>query len=272
MIQTPIPSTPVDYFRIVKNGDTLKGASVANTKSAKGVAHWDAVQLIPNSFNEVESPLSWRSHYALAQLVDATVENCVIVDHSGEDSLQGITCFDGLLRNVRIINNVIGVRSAHEITLHGVLSGVVAYNRVRPLTLTGGSRLTVRLNPARIGGAPTGVLLSEPYTHTPMHILSWKKGEGQPDYTPLQSGGDSKYQQVIDRRRCFDASPYARHLFNFDYLAWEEHMQMTLPEVSAYYADDVMGFCGWVQQEATRFGDLILGDELWTNETEVAQF
>lgn len=179
---------PQDLTRIMLDGGSVCGQTLAGTDAKRlgeataRVEHWDAVQLIPtqitNALGERVSVAGLRAQYALADLIGAEVRDNLIYSTGKSSSLQAITCFDGLLRNVRIKDNVVSV-SSHEITLLGALSGEIGGNvKLAPQSVFSSSLstdpLVVRLRPARVGGSPKGLLLASPDIRCQLHILSWK--------------------------------------------------------------------------------------------------
>ena len=311
----PTQEQPPDLSRIMSDGGSVCGQTLAGAsqRSAAGAAkpqeHWDAVQIIPtqmtNALGERVSVAGLRAQYALADLIGAEVRDNLIYGADKSSSLQAITCFDGLLRNVRIMDNVVSV-SSHEITLLGALSGEISGNvKLAPQSVFSSSfstdPLVVRLRPARVGGSPKGLLLASPDTRCQLHILSWKPDTFWPDTgEPVEYGtirqGNLRFgaatlregfslsrmtsdggrtvgqQLVIDQRASMCGAPHDRYLFNFDLPAWIEYMLEHLPRAVAYYRADVDSFCGWLQQEACMFGDWISGDSVWTDHYKTGSF
>ena len=308
-------NAPQDLTRIMLDGGSVCGQTLAGTDAKRlgeataRVEHWDAVQIIPtqitNALGERVSVAGLRAQYALADLIGAEVRDNLIYSTGKSSSLQAITCFDGLLRNVRIKDNVVSV-SSHEITLLGALSGEISGNvKLAPQSVFSSSLstdpLVVRLRPARVGGSPKGLLLASPDIRCQLHILSWKPDTYWPDTgEPVKygaivqgnlrigaatlregfslsrmtsDGGRTVGQQlVIDQRASMCGAPYDRYLFNFDLPAWIEYMLEHLPRAVAYYEADVDSFCGWLQQEACMFGDWISGDSVWTDHYKTGSF
>lgn len=137
--------------------------------------HCDGIQLIPYD------KFIPRSNYALAMMDTVIIQNCIVA--APRSALQGISCFDGLLKNVNIADCQIETDSAHKVTLSGVISG--KFTRIN--NANGGTIYPVLLR-ARIGGRPEyrGRVFNEVFVH------SFKDAED--DYQPV--AGD-----VTDLRR-----------------------------------------------------------------------
>ena len=290
-----------DLYRITLDDETVGHKNLVTPRS-DGIEHWDGIQIVPRSFpidpsdtypqGRIVLPLTWRTQFALADVRDVEVHNCNVVEVGAQrtmqgfpkkGSLQGITCFDGLLRNVTIRDNTISVGSFHEVSLHGVMGGVIRGNDrtiedvMRPKV---SELLTIRLRPAKIGGSPKGLLLSEPEKRCSMYVLSWLAGTYWEDthepveYSPVRlpagmhiQGGAiaQEHQLVIDERQAMIGQPHDRYLFNFDKPSWNAYMLEQLPKAVVCYGDDVDSFCGWIQQEAAQHGDVVSGDDVWKN-------
>lgn len=145
-----------DFLHIRTSGTKVARLALADD-IAEGGDHVDAIQIIPlQGYESFVHPLN-RAWYAASEISYITVEDCVI---SSRGTLQGITCFDGLVRDLTVQNCVFYLNSQHFITINGLLSGEfyrlhsgVFQHGVAPLQAE--TKCVVRLGNLRIGGAPT---------------------------------------------------------------------------------------------------------------------
>jgi len=110
-------------------------------KPFNGVAHRDAIQLIPY-------PNSTGSD----QLAGAMMSNVTISDNiiASDGELQGIFAADGAFKNLSISNNFLKVTGKHTISISGMLSGSLAGNK--NLDSSALRQDKIKLLPLRIGG------------------------------------------------------------------------------------------------------------------------
>lgn len=106
-----------------------------------GMAHRDAIQLIPGIFEKVD-------RLAGSIMRDVTIQNNLI--NAKGSKLQGIFASDGAFKNIKIIDNAITTAGEHTITINGLLSGEIRGNKDVAGNLLPFNK--VRCLPLRIGG------------------------------------------------------------------------------------------------------------------------
>jgi len=132
------------YFEVMFNNivdsinDVFKENLIDVTSSGlKGVAHRDAIQIIPPIKNGV-------GRYVGSSLYGGVIDNNII-ESTGK--LQGIFASDGMFENLTITNNKIDIKGEHEITIAGLMYGKIENN-----TNGEGEPSKVDLYPLRLGG------------------------------------------------------------------------------------------------------------------------
>ena len=158
-----------DFIHITKSGAEVSRQFLADDIE-EGGAHIDAIQLIPHGGYARYINRPW---YAAAEICDVNITDCSI---TSTGSLQGITGFDGLFRDIAVNRCVFYLASPHKVTFNGLLSGSF-YNMYSgefqnstqsAAPLHGDTKCIVRLNNLRIGGAPVheGVIKQ-------LHVISF---------------------------------------------------------------------------------------------------
>lgn len=109
-----------------------------NIPNMDGLAHRDAVQLIPA-----------KNWYAGGCISDVTLVDIKI---SSRGQLQPIFCSDGCSEMLHIKDNIIDTKSQHKITISGMLSGSVSGN-----VDGNGDTINAVLYPLRLGGGTLNI-------------------------------------------------------------------------------------------------------------------
>lgn len=180
----PLAGIDADFINISRSGTKLKGLVLVDTlgralaRGGSNTPHSDLIQIVPLADFR-------HSMYAGAMIEDITIEDCILESRFG---MQGITLFDGCIRNLTLIRNKVTTTSQHAITLNGVLSAKIIQNVTTP---------DIVLNPLKIGGSQ-GVW-----------ITSFSV-DGAVDYGKLDYDG-----KIIDKRRV--KYPSGTSLRNFNY-------------------------------------------------------
>ena len=104
------------------------------------LAHRDAIQLIPRG-----------ARYAGSILDGVTIAD---MDISSTGHLQPIFASDGLFTDLHIKDNIINTKSAHDITIGGMLSGSITDN-----TGADGETIIPELRPLRLGGGKLNIMV-----------------------------------------------------------------------------------------------------------------
>ena len=130
-----------DGIRASGSGSRILFNRISNFLPDGEIAHHDGIQLYRgNPATPANADERFLAKYVLE---DIHIIGNVIDDHP-VTSLQGITSFDGLLKNIKIINNQININSDHSITLLGLLAD--ADNQISGNNIAKGK---VILKPAR---------------------------------------------------------------------------------------------------------------------------
>ncbi|CAA6804313.1 MAG: Unknown protein [uncultured Thiotrichaceae bacterium] len=143
-----------------------------------GIAHRDAMQIIPNSVAIPGNTTVRADQFVGAMMSNTRVENNVI---SSEGHLQGIFASDGAFKNLVIKNNNLNIAGAHSITINGLLSGDVSGNK--DLNDNALADDKIHLLPLRIGGG------------TNIYIIGFVNSHGAPaaehyEYEPISNLGN----------------------------------------------------------------------------------
>ena len=174
----------------------------------QGIAHRDAIQLIPISKD-------------VSQLAGMTMKHVLINGNKiySDAALQGIFASDGTFQDLNISNNSLQVSGTHTISINGMLSGKIDNNtdlRNRPL-----SSDKITLYPLRIGGGAN------------IYVMSFKNPKG------LKSGDTGYYayekiqgtQAITDLRQVKPQKYGASHWKNVDLSALQARFSDTFAQV-----------------------------------------
>ena len=167
-------------------------------------AHRDGVQIIPPDFIDG----CYNQQYACSEIQYVRIaENTFAADWS---KMQPIFMGDGLGRCIIVENNKMYSGSEHQISLYGLISGVIEGN-----TTHNGEPARVRLRPCRIAGGLAGV--------PSIWIRSFL--DEQDDYGCAEAiyFDDPKYLQ--DERRLMNRSGDNIYLENFDLEGFREQVK-----------------------------------------------
>lgn len=147
LIQNLIIDEPYtqDAILVNTNDTTIRSNTIQDTilsrcASLINSAHRDAIQILPVELNQLGDRYDG---YAGAVSNNITIRNNHI---NSIGSLQGIFSSDGLHRNLKIENNTIVTRSAHKVSINGMISGKVANNH------DDNGLCDILLQPMRLGG------------------------------------------------------------------------------------------------------------------------
>lgn len=107
-----------DGIRISGSGSRSLFNRISDFQPDGEIAHHDGIQLYRgNPATPANADERFLAKYVLE---DIHIIGNVINDYPAT-TLQGITCFDGLLKNIKIVNNQVNINSDHSITLLGLL-------------------------------------------------------------------------------------------------------------------------------------------------------
>ena len=246
-----------DFINISTSGSEISRQFLADNIE-EGGAHIDAIQLIPHDgyIKSVNRP--W---YAAAEICDVNITDCSITSLG---SLQGITGFDGLFRNISVNRCVFYLSSPHKVTFNGLLSGSF-YNLYSgefqnsaqsTAPLHGDTKCLVRLNNLRIGGA---INYDNKIHHTYIIGFSDSKNTYKPvDFDITASIVDTRGIPVRSSARAISDSgivPQVIHnIDNFDLDLFRRLVSDVQPKIQKIPVQDV---CYTYQRLALRCGDLI---------------
>lgn len=175
---------PEDAIRVLESGSIISNCSIydylgRNERVYGNIAHRDAIQLIPTLPNYP------RYQYCGGMMMNVDINNNKIISNS---ALQGIFASDGLFRNITVRNNAIRTKSAHWITINGLLSGMFYNNTIAD----DGRPAPLKFLPLRIGGSADGrnlwilsfssnsdmkyeVLSGGPGGADPLNMMDWRQ-------------------------------------------------------------------------------------------------
>ena len=170
----------------------------------KGIAHRDAIQLIPISKD-------------ISQLAGMTMKHVLINGNKiySDAALQGIFASDGTFQDLTISNNSLQVGGTHTISINGLLSGTIDNNTDLKNQLLTKDKIT--LYPLRIGGGAN------------IYVMSFKNPQG------LQAGDANYYayekiqgsQAITDLRHVKPQKYGASYWKNVDLPALQTRFQAT---------------------------------------------
>lgn len=190
-------------------------------RGGANVPHSDCIQLIPTGGYSTAG--NFRSQYALAEMSKAHIEDCFFYS---KYSMQGLTLFDGILREACITNCRFLLQSPHEVTLNGLVYGdfseMFSYKT---------SPVRVLLNKARIAGGLNKDLISpqhkifldnnfpSEYNIYKVEVASFKQDEY--NYIPVSTDNSPN---IIDTR--FEVNRKCFH--NFNLLEFRKQIEMEI--------------------------------------------
>lgn len=223
-----------DFIRVVGDHCNVKNNYMRDLGMQSG-AHRDALQLIPTS------EALYHAQYAAGELNFCLIEGNHI--EAPSSSLQAITGFDGVFKNIIIKDNIVNnPKAPHGITFNGLLSGFISNNRN-----SSGVLVPVLLNSIRIGGnfgsGNLWLLNLKNEEYQPLNGLVMERLE--PD-TPF-----GKLPHVTDMRGAFEVRRFRngdKYLIDFDRLAFMDAAK----EIQAKSANE---FCKKVHKLAFEFGN-----------------
>lgn len=195
----------------LQNKSIIDLRSITHPKGNKR-AHIDFVQLI---FKRIQ----W-GQYALMSMDDILIADNFLYSVAHRN---GIFTSDGLFTNLQLINNTIITGSPHQISISGVISGVIMGNNCEATAM-----------PGRIGGRPEGL------------NNVWVNSFINNDYEEISIG---EGQIFYDRRRdVIDSDDI--HLNNFNLTDFHAEVR-TIP-----FPDNVNDYCATLQQVALHHGEI----------------
>ena len=176
--------------------------------SYRGIAHRDAIQLIPISKE-------------ISQLAGMTMRHVLINGNQiySDAALQGIFASDGTFQDLTISNNSLQVGGTHTISINGMLSGTIDNNTDFKNRLLPKDKIT--LYPLRIGGGAN------------IYVMSFKNPQGlqsgDPDYYAYEKIQGS--QEITDLRQVKPKKYGASYWQNVDLPALQSCFQATYKKV-----------------------------------------
>jgi hypothetical protein len=176
--------------------------------SYKGIAHRDAIQLIPISKD-------------VSQLAGMTMRHVLINGNQvySDAALQGVFASDGTFQDLTISNNSLQVGGTHTISINGMLSGKIDNNTDLKNRLLPKDKIT--LYPLRIGGGAN------------IYIMSFKNPQGSksgdPDYYAYEKIQGS--QKISDLRHIKPKKYGASYWKNVDLPALQARFATTFEKV-----------------------------------------
>lgn len=243
-----------DFIHITKSGAEVSRQFLADDIE-EGGAHIDAIQLIPHGGYSGYINRPW---YAAAEIENVSVSDCSI---TSSGTLQGVTGFDGIFRDVQVNHCVFYLASQHKITFNGLLSGAFfslysgefQKSAQASAPLHQDTKCIVRLNNLRIGGSPyhEGVIKQ-------LHVLSFSDSRNA--YRPVDFDGTVS---IIDTRglavRTPNRTPDSTHhmvtnIANFDLTLYRRLVTNAQPRLAGLPVADV---CAAYQRLAIGCGDLV---------------
>ena len=243
-----------DFIHITTSGAEISRQFLADNIE-EGGAHVDAIQLIPHDGYPSGVNRPW---YAAAEIADVSVSDCSITSNG---TLQGVTGFDGIFRNVEVNHCVFYLASQHKITFNGLLSGAFfslysgefQKSTQASAPLHQDTKCIVRLNNLRIGGSPyhEGVIKQ-------LHVLSFSDSRNA--YRPVDFDGtvsiiDTRGLAVRTPNRSPDSTPHmVTNIANFDLAMYRKLVNNAQSRLAGLPVADV---CAAYQRMAISCGDLV---------------
>lgn len=142
------------------NGDGMRGLGTNNVFRGNRV-----VNCVDTDINHDDGFQSWVN--STTNPTGLVLDSNIIIewiatpkDHPLRCMLQGIGMFDGVYKNITIMNNVISTTQYHGISVYGVDNAVIANNTVVNTTGNPGSTPYIMIRSSKGGIAPTNVLAS----------------------------------------------------------------------------------------------------------------